>query len=99
MPPLDAATQPEALSDAMLLAATGGLLDAVVFLNHGPVFANAMTGYVVFLGIAILGRDWADIVPDMVPLAGFFAGVLTSTHLRTPMALRSVIHAPPSVII
>src|SRR5207248_11755339 len=91
IPPLDPATQPDALSDAMLLAATGGLLDAIVFLNRGHVFANAMTGNVVFLGIAILGRDWAEIVPHLVPLAGFFAGVLTSKHLRTRLGLRSVL--------
>ena len=53
----------------MLLATTGGLLDAIVYLNHGHVFANAMTGNVIFLGIAILGRDWVDIVPHLVPLA------------------------------
>jgi len=91
MPPLDPATQPDALSDAMLLAATGGLLDAIVFLNHGHVFANAMTGNVVFLGIAILGRDWAEIVPHLVPLAGFFAGVFTSKHLRTRLGMRSAL--------
>jgi hypothetical protein len=50
-----------ALPAAMLLAATGGLLDAVVYLNHGHVFANAMTGNVIFLGISALGRDWADV--------------------------------------
>jgi uncharacterized membrane protein YoaK (UPF0700 family) len=74
----------------MLLATTGGLLDAFVYLNHGHVFANAMTGNVVFLGIAILGRDWSEIVPHLVPLAGFFAGVLTSKHLRTRLGIRSV---------
>lgn len=91
MLPFDPATQPDALSDAMLLATTGGLLDAIVFLNHGHVFATAMTGNVVFLGIAILGRDWAEIVPHLVPLAAFFAGVLTSKHLRTRLGTRSVL--------
>lgn len=91
MPPLDPAPQPAALPDAMLLAATGGLLDAVVYLNHGHVFANAMSGNVIFLGIAVLGRDWGDIVPHLVPLAGFFAGVLSSKHLRVRLGLRSVL--------
>jgi len=48
--------QPGALPDAMLLATTGGLLDAVVYLNYGHVFANTMTGNVIFLGIAFLGH-------------------------------------------
>jgi uncharacterized membrane protein YoaK (UPF0700 family) len=75
----------------MLLAATGGLLDAIVYLNHGHVFANAMSGNVIFLGIAVLGRDWGDIIPHLVPLAGFLAGVLTSKHLRARLGLRSVL--------
>jgi uncharacterized membrane protein YoaK (UPF0700 family) len=91
MQPRDTSPQPAALPDAMLLATTGGLLDAVVYLNHGHVFANAMSGNVIFLGIAIIGRDWGDIVPHLVPLAGFFAGVLTSKHLRARLGLRSVL--------
>jgi uncharacterized membrane protein YoaK (UPF0700 family) len=91
MQPQDTSPQPAALPDAMLLAATGGLLDAVVYLNHGHVFANAMSGNVIFLGIAVLGHDWGDIVPHLVPLAGFFAGVLTSKHLRARLGIRSVL--------
>jgi uncharacterized membrane protein YoaK (UPF0700 family) len=86
----DTSLQPDALPDAMLLATTGGLLDAVVFLNHGHVFANAMTGNVIFLGIAVLGRKWGNIIPRLVPLVGFVGGVLTSKHLRSRLGIRSV---------
>ncbi len=68
---------------ALLLAATGGLLDAVVYLNHGHVFANAMTGNVVLLGIAILSRDAMDTLRHLVPLVAFLAGVATSKFART----------------
>jgi uncharacterized membrane protein YoaK (UPF0700 family) len=91
MPPYYTSIQPDALPDAMLLATTGGLLDAVVYLNHGHVFANAMTGNVIFLGIATFGHNWGDIILHLVPLAGFFAGVLTSKHLRTRLGIRSVL--------
>jgi uncharacterized membrane protein YoaK (UPF0700 family) len=91
MPPHDSSVQPDVLSDAMLLATTGGVLDAIVYLNHGHVFANAMTGNVIFLGIAVTSRHWSDIVPHLVPLAGFFAGVLTSKHLRARLGIRSVL--------
>jgi hypothetical protein len=83
MSPLDPATQPDALPHAMLLATAGGLLDAIVYLLHGHVFANAMTGNIVFLGIATISRTWSDIIPHLAPLAGFFAGGLTSKYLRT----------------
>jgi uncharacterized membrane protein YoaK (UPF0700 family) len=91
MPPADTSPPSNALLDAMLLAATGGLLDAVVYLNHGHVFANAMTGNVIFLGIAVLGHNWKDIVPHLVPLGGFFVGVITSKHMRSRLAEHSVL--------
>jgi uncharacterized membrane protein YoaK (UPF0700 family) len=90
MPLDDTFIQTDALPDALLLATAGGLLDAIVYLNHGHVFANAMTGNVIFLGIAVLGHNWAEIIPHLVPLVGFFAGVTTSKHLRTRLGLRSV---------
>ena len=71
-----------ALPSAMLLAATGGILDAVVYLNHGHVFANAMTGNVVLLGISLVSGDWSDILPHLVPIFAFLAGVLASHLLR-----------------
>src|SRR5271170_4731077 len=91
MPLRDSFSQPDALSDAMLLASAGGLLDVIVYLNHGHVFANAMTGNVIFLGIAVLGHNWGEIFPHLVPLVGFFAGVITSKHLRTSLGIRSVV--------
>jgi uncharacterized membrane protein YoaK (UPF0700 family) len=90
-PPPDSSSQPDSLSDAVLLAATAGLLDAIVFLNHGHVFANAMTGNVIFLGIAFVSRSWGEIIHHLTPLICFFAGVLTSKHLRTRVSIRFAI--------
>ncbi len=81
-------SEPEALTSAMLLAATGGLLDAIVYLNHGHVFANAMSGNLVFLGIEVVTHNTTGIIPHIVPICGFFLGVLTSKHLRTSLGVR-----------
>jgi uncharacterized membrane protein YoaK (UPF0700 family) len=84
-------TDPELPGDliaAILLATTGGLLDAIVYLNDGHVFANTMTGNVIFLGIAAIGRDWRDILYHLVPIVAFFAGVSASKHLRTTILPR-----------
>jgi uncharacterized membrane protein YoaK (UPF0700 family) len=89
MTPPDTSVQPNALPDAMLLAATGGMLDAVVYLNHGHVFANAMTGNVIFLAIAIIDRHWYDISRHLVPLIGFIGGVVASIHMRFRLGARS----------
>jgi uncharacterized membrane protein YoaK (UPF0700 family) len=83
--------QPNALPDAMLMAATGGLLDAVAYLSHGHVFANAMTGNVIFLGIAVLGHDRRDVILHLIPIVGFLAGVIASKHMRSSFNERSVL--------
>jgi uncharacterized membrane protein YoaK (UPF0700 family) len=87
----DPAVQPNALPDALLLAATGGMLDAIVYLNHGHVFASAMTGNVVFLGIALARHHWREIVSHIVPIGGFFAGVTASKYSRARLAERSLL--------
>jgi uncharacterized membrane protein YoaK (UPF0700 family) len=75
--------RPSSLSDAMFLACTGGLLDAFVFVNHGQVFANAMTGNVALLGVAVIGHDWRAVIPHLVPFLGFFAGVASARQIRS----------------
>ncbi len=74
--------QSDTLVAATLLAATGGLLDAVVYLNHGHVFANAMTGNVILLGISTLSHDRLQAVRHLVPLIAFLGGVACSRLLR-----------------
>jgi uncharacterized membrane protein YoaK (UPF0700 family) len=66
----------------MLLGATGGMLDAVVYLNHGHVFANAMTGNVVLLGISTVTADWSQILPHLAPIVAYVFGVSASRLIR-----------------
>jgi len=76
------ASQPDTLLSAVLLATTGGLLDAVVYTLHGHVFANAMTGNVILLGITVFSRDWIQAARHLTPIAAFIAGVAASRYLR-----------------
>jgi uncharacterized membrane protein YoaK (UPF0700 family) len=71
----------ESLGSAMLLASTGGALDAFVYLNHGHVFAAAMTGNGVLLGVAVLHKDWMQVVRHLLPIFGFVVGVLAAKVL------------------
>ena len=60
---------------AILLALTGGALDAFIYLNHGHVFAVAMTGNCVLLGVSILHHDYAQAIRHLLPIFGFFTGI------------------------
>jgi uncharacterized membrane protein YoaK (UPF0700 family) len=79
-----------ALPQAALLAASGGLLDAVVYLDHGHVFANSMTGNVVFLGISAVSHDWHQVLPRLAPILAYIVGVTAARLLR----VRPVRHLP-----
>jgi len=74
--------QHDRLLSATVLAATGGLLDAVVYTLHGHVFANAMTGNVILLGISAFSQDWIQAMRHLVPICCFIAGVVASRYLR-----------------
>ena len=69
-------TAAETLVSATLLAFTGGSLDAFLYLQHGKVFAGAMTGNAVLCGIALLGGNGYEAVSHCLPLVAFVCGVL-----------------------
>jgi uncharacterized membrane protein YoaK (UPF0700 family) len=82
--PLNATTESTAaasLPSAALLACTGGALDAFVYLNHGHVFAAAMTGNGVLLGVSILHHDWMQATRHLLPIFGFILGVFAAKVL------------------
>jgi len=96
MPPTDPETEESTfnatdIASAVLMAATGGLLDAIVYLDHGHVFANAMTGNVIFLAIALMQGQWAQSLRHVVPLTAFLVGVVGARIIRTAPLRRSAL--------
>ncbi len=81
---------PNSLPSALLLAFTGGLLDAFVYLNHGHVFASAMTGNGVLFGIALLSHDTTQAIRHVVQAIAFLAGVATSKLFASTLGARAV---------
>jgi len=63
------------LGIAALLAAAGGFLDGFMWVGHGHVFANAMTGNVVLLGINCFSGSWRSGLPHLEAILAFLAGV------------------------
>ena len=82
-------TRQNSLLSAALLALNGGLLDAFVYLNHGHVFANAMTGNGVLFGIALLSHDPVQAVRHAVPALAFLLGVAASKLFQSTLGTRA----------
>lgn len=62
---------------AMLLTLSGGFLDAYTYFNRGKVFANAQTGNIIKLGIAIAQGNHEKIIDFLMPITAFVLGILT----------------------
>ena len=72
---------PRTLVAITLLSMVAGLVDAVVYTRHGHVFANAMTGNVTLMGVALASHQRGEILRHAVPLASFGAGVFAGKVL------------------
>ena len=84
-PPADSSTAEHQVAgsfpSAVLLAITGGALDAFIYLNHGHVFAAAMTGNGVLLGVSFLHHDYAQALRHLLPILGFITGIFFANLL------------------
>lgn len=67
---------------AAILAAAGGFLDAYSYICRGHVFANAQTGNIVLLGIAVFNHDWLAFVKYLAPIVMFVLGIFTAEWIR-----------------
>ena len=72
----------DSLASATLLAFAGGSLDAFLYLQHGKVFAGAMTGNAVLCGIALLGGNHYEAARHASPIVAFICGVLLAEGLE-----------------
>ena len=68
----------EALPLGLLLALTGGILDAYTYLNRGAVFATAETGNLVLLGVNLAMGHWLKVIYYLLPISSYAAGLLVT---------------------
>jgi uncharacterized membrane protein YoaK (UPF0700 family) len=73
-----------------LLAAAGGFLDGFTYVGHGQVFANAMTGNVVLLGISCLSGSWRTALHLLPAILAFVVGVSVSQAMQLHSKRRDV---------
>lgn len=72
----------ETLPQALVLAVAGGFLDAYTYLTRGGVFANAVTGNMVLLGVRLLQGDLVRAAAYLAPILAFALGVWGSEVLH-----------------
>jgi uncharacterized membrane protein YoaK (UPF0700 family) len=66
------------LAASALATVAGAAMDAWVYLAHGQVFANAQSGYIVLMGIALAGGNVARAATHLPSLLAFVTGLLAS---------------------
>ena len=72
----------ESIEVGILLALTGGILDAYSFLARGGVFANAQTGNIVLLGVYLAQGQYEKAARYIVPIVAFAVGILMAEAIK-----------------
>lgn len=89
----------ESLRVGILLAITGGFLDAYTYLCRGKVFANAQTGNMVMLGISFIEGNIGYIVKYIIPILAFAVGVFLAELIRSKLSESNKIHWRQAVLV
>jgi uncharacterized membrane protein YoaK (UPF0700 family) len=79
---IEASDRIPSTATSALLAAAGGYLDAFTYIGHGHVFANAMTGNVVLLGVNCIGGDWHTGLRHLPPILAFIVGICAAKAME-----------------
>lgn len=82
----------ESLRIGVLLALTGGFLDAYSFLCRGKVFANAQTGNMILLSISLLNGEFNEIIKYIIPILAFAIGIIIVKVFENKFATLEKIH-------
>ena len=91
-----AARRSSLLASSVLLATTGGFLDGFTYVGHGHVFANAMTGNVVLLGINCIFGSWQTGFRHLPPILAFLVGTSAARFLTLSFCQLAAFVSRPS---
>jgi uncharacterized membrane protein YoaK (UPF0700 family) len=80
------------------LALAGGYLDGFTFVGHGRIFANAMTGNIVYLGMEVLSSPGHPNFRHLPPLFMFMLGIWAARALHLPR-FRRIVRNPYTAVL
>lgn len=72
----------ESVEIAVVLALSGGLMDAYSYLGRGGFFANAQTGNILLLGVSLAQGEWSRCLHYVLPISCFAAGIALAHSLK-----------------
>ncbi|MPM62192.1 hypothetical protein SDC9_109058 [bioreactor metagenome] len=72
----------ESLALGILLALSGGFMDAYSYMARGHVFANAQTGNILLFGVTIASGQWFECIKYLFPIMAFIIGLALSNIFR-----------------
>ena len=82
-----------------MLSIVGGFLDSYTFLCRGGVFANAQTGNLVLVAIAVTKRNILETLTALLPILAFVAGVLICEWRKKHHFVFPGIHSKRAILI
>ena len=82
----------ESVRLGMILALTGGFMDAYSYLVRGGAFANAETGNIVLMGIHMAKGNWGRVLYYLVPVVSFALGVYVAEYIRKQVGDNPKVH-------
>lgn len=72
----------ESLVLGILLALSGGAMDAYSYICRGEVFANAQTGNMLLFGVHLAQGEWTQALSYFCPVFFFSVGIILSIIVR-----------------
>ena len=74
----------ESIRLGILLALSGGFMDAYSYLERGQVFANAQTGNMLLMGVNLAEGNFQTMLDYLFPVLAFALGIFLAemVHVR-----------------
>lgn len=76
----------------LILAVSGGFMDAYSYICRDHVFANAQTGNILLLGICLSEKNFAGAFRYFCPVFAFVVGIVLSDLIRHSSAAKRHLH-------
>lgn len=82
----------ESIMVGILLAFSGGFMDAYSYINRGKVFANAETGNIILMTLKICEGKFLESINYLIPILSFAMGVAICEIIKHRKEKINIIH-------